>query len=101
MKIEKTIKIFKKLLYVYKNKKYPDYILSKGLCYVVLIIYDISPFYSSFCNMINNHYKNYLNEKYYLYPINNTKKSISFRINFLKKEIVYLENLLKKGYTHI
>ena len=113
MKIKEVIKLFKKVLPLYKNAVKTEVMheyLKNGICYAVSKIYTDKEYYKIIDIFGGKgYYENYVSADGYLFPTRNWREcndydiedSIKPRLEFLKTEIVSLQKLLNKGYTDI
>ncbi len=109
MKITKLIKVYEKLLPIYKKAHEEDFsysdlywsFLNFGICYASDCILGIP-----ISKPVNRYYSNLFIKKghlkgLYLFPEPRTGKDLKTRIDFMESEIKDLKRLIKKGYTHV
>ncbi len=108
MKITRLIKVYEKLLPIYKKAYEEDWDIvllvhnriDFGLCYASCCIYGVD-IHKTMSRWANGYYKNYINSSGYLFSLPKTGKDLKTRIDFMESEIKSLKRLIKKGYTHV
>jgi len=108
MKITRLIKVYEKLLPIYK-KAYEEDLdmvplirngIGSGLCFASIYHCGVGV-HQLMSKWTNGYYKNYINSSGYLFRPPKTGKDLKTRIDFMESEIKSLKRLIKKGYTHV